>query len=192
MSLSHGKRPCFFGRPMNVIKRVLVVCSIMVDCTEIAHFAASLARGMGSELFMLTVIYNPFGVKGLSLPMPSLQKDFDALLEKINKDAQTIINREKLQGIRVHHMVREGKPEKEVVAAVDEQQIDLLVLPAYHQTRLEYFLFSGFNKALLRRMPCSVLFYKREPIAVEEDELQEEKEEEKWPVPAEAQTFEKH
>lgn len=162
---------------MNAISRILVICSIMGDCTEIARYAAALARSMRAELFILTVIYNPFGLKGLSLPRPSLEKDFRALLEKIRDDVQTIMNRERQRGISIQDTIREGKPEKVIQDFVREKQIDLIVLPAHRQTRLEHFLFGGYNKTLLREMPCSVLFFKKEPSAIEEEE---EEQEEEW------------
>ena len=162
---------------MDQVKRVLVICDIVGDCSEIVRYAASFARSLRAELFILTVIYDPFGVKGLSLPRPSLQRDLNALVQKIRNDMQMIINREKQRGIAIQDVIREGKPEKVITRFVLEKQIDLIVLPAYRQTRLENFLFGGYNKVLLRTMPCSVLFFKSEPLAIEEEE---EEQEEEW------------
>lgn len=159
---------------METVRRVLVICGITGDCSDIVHYAAVAARNMRAELFILSVIYDPFGVKGMSLPRPSLQKDFDALVHNIRNNMQEIVNREKQRGIAIQAIIREGKPEKVITGLIREKYIDLLVLPAHRQTRLEHILSGGYNKTLLRKMPCSVLFFKSEPKAVEEEEEQEE------------------
>jgi nucleotide-binding universal stress UspA family protein len=161
---------------MEDIERVMVVCGITGDCSDIVHYAAAVARSRRAELIILTVIYNPFGVKGLSFPRPSLARDYQELVKKVRNDAQAIINREKQQGVPIRHMLVEGKPQNKITALIREKEIDLLVLPAYRQTRLEHLLFGGYNKILLRKMPCSVLFFKSEPSAIEEEEEEQEEE----------------
>ncbi len=159
---------------MKDIKRILAICGTVSDCGETVHYAATLARDTRAELVVLTVVYNPFGVKGLSLPRPSLEKDYQQLLRKIKSDMQVIINRETQQGIAIEHMVREGKPVNDILEVIREKEIDLMVLPAHEEARLEHFLFGGKNKELLRKIPCSILFIKSEPIAVEDEEEKEE------------------
>lgn len=166
--------PATLSRHVEQVKRILAVCGLTEDCPGIARYAASFAASMKAELFILTVIYNPFGVKGLSFPRPSLQEDLNALVNKIRSDVQAIIDREKRQGIRIRHMIREGKPAKLIARFVAEKQVDLLVLPAHSKTGLEYLLTGGLNKTLLRKMPCSILFFKKEPLAIEEEEEQQE------------------
>ncbi len=161
---------------MQNIKRVLVICGIETSCSGLAHDAATLAAQMGAELFLVTIIYNPFGLKGLSLPMPSLEEDYRKLIEKIRKEMQEIIIREKHQGVAIQEQIREGEPVHEILTAIRERNIDLLVLPAHQESWLEYFLFGGENKALFKKMPCSILFVKSEPKALPEEE-EEEKEE---------------
>jgi nucleotide-binding universal stress UspA family protein len=162
------------------VKRVLAICGIESSCAEFAHSAATVARLMGSELVLLTVIYNPFGLKGLSLPRPSLQKDYERLLEKIKNDMQEIVRTESLlQNIFVKEIIREGKPVDEILTVIREENVGLMFLPAHQQTWLESILAGGYNKTLLRKMPCSILFLKKEPKAIEEEEEEaEEKEEE--------------
>jgi nucleotide-binding universal stress UspA family protein len=155
---------------MNDVNRVLVVCEITSNCGEIAHHAALLARAMRAQLFLLTVIYNPFGVMGLSFPRPSLQEDYRKLLENIRSELRNIAGLESLQGIAVQELIREGKPLNEIVTVVREKKIDLLVLPAQAQTWLEHALSGGTNKVLLRKMPCSILYVKSEPKAIAEQE----------------------
>jgi nucleotide-binding universal stress UspA family protein len=159
------------------IKHIMVVCGTVNDCGALIHSAARLARSVGAQLFILTVIYNPFGLKGLSLPRPSFARDYQRLYDKIKDNMHSIIALEKQQGIAIEHMIRDGKPVDMILDEVQKREIDLLVLPAHEEGRIEHVLFGGKNKDLLRKMPCSMLFIKSEPVAIEEDE---EEDEEEW------------
>jgi len=44
---------------------------------------------------------------------------------------------------------------------VEEEKIDLLLMPAHEESRLEHFLFGRINAAIIRRLPCSVLLVKQ-------------------------------
>lgn len=162
---------------MKNVKKVLVPCGTVTSCSELVDYAATLCRDITAELFILTIIYDPFGVKGLSFPRPSLEDDYRKLREKTRNDLREIVNREKRQGLAVQGLIREGKPVNEILTVIREREIDLLVLPAHKQSRLESVLSGGDNKTLLRKMPCSVLFIKSEPEAVEEEEEEGEEKE---------------
>ncbi len=97
------------------------------------------------------------------------------MAEKAGRDLQRVINRvQREYGISIGVQLREGKSVDQIFAAVEDERIDLLMLPAHAETRLEHVLFGGKNKALLREMPCSILFVKSEPRAVAIDAEEEE------------------
>lgn len=159
---------------MESIRRILVVCSVTASCGTLVHEAAALARSKRARLVIVTVLDNPFGVRGLSFPRPSLKADLENLIERNRRELQELVSREQL-AMPIEVQLREGKPLEEILNVVREENIDLLVLPAHYESRLEHFLFGGKNKALLRMMPCSLLYIKSEPLAVVED-LDEEEE----------------
>ncbi len=152
---------------MELIHRVLVVCSVSSSCASLVHTAASLARSQHARLFVLTVVDDPFGVRGLSFPRPSLSRDLQRLVDRHRREMHEIVARE--PGITVKERLQEGRPLQSILDAVREEHIDLLLLPAHQESRLEHFLFGGKNKKLLRMMPCSLLYVKSEPLAVVED-----------------------
>jgi nucleotide-binding universal stress UspA family protein len=59
--------------------------------------------------------------------------------------------------------MRDGNPEREILQVVEQNKIDLLIIIAYSEGRLEHFLFGRTNEDLLRKLPCSVLFVKKQP-----------------------------
>ncbi len=148
---------------MNNIKRVLVVCRLTSKCGPVVRAAVEQARNFGAELYVAHIVHDPFGIEGWNLPLPSLEQDFRRLLEKTRKDMDDLVTEEKRQGMAVKELIREGKPAEEIEKVVREEKIDLLVLPAHEESRLEHMLFGRDNEDLIRRMPCSILLVKREP-----------------------------
>ena len=148
---------------MDKIKRVLVVCRLTSRCGPVVRAAVDQARSFGAELFVVHVIHDPFGIEGWNLPMPSLEQDLRRLLEKTRKDMEELVAEEKRRGMAVIEMIREGKPVEEIEKVVRDEKIDLLVLPAHEESRLEHFFFGKDNEGLIRRMPCSILLVKLEP-----------------------------
>ncbi len=158
---------------MKNVKKILVICRIVSYCGEIVHYGVMLARQLRAELFVMNVIYNPFGIKGWNLPLPSLAEDYRKLIEKTGKDLHDIVALERQQGMIIRELIREGKPFDETLKVIWEEKIDLLVLPAHEETRLEHFFFSRDNEDLVRKMPCSILLVKSEPERIVEKEEQE-------------------
>ena len=66
-------------------------------------------------------------------------------------------------GLPIKILIKDGRPIDEIMQTVKEEGIDLIVLLAHEEGRLEHLLFLDTNNdAILRRMPCSILLVKRE------------------------------
>jgi nucleotide-binding universal stress UspA family protein len=152
---------------MEEIKRILVISRMTKYCQEAVRQGVSLARKYDGELFLLHVVHNPFGIEGWNLPLPSLEKDYQKLLDEAKADLDKMVAVEMAKGLKVTELVREGDPTKEVLNAVKEFNIDLMILLSHQEGRLEHFLFGRSNEDLIRRMPCSILLVKKEPEAVD-------------------------
>jgi universal stress protein A len=65
--------------------------------------------------------------------------------------------------LQVTEMVEKGEPLVVIFKVLKEKQIDLLIVPAHEEGRLEHFLFGRATETIIRKMPCSVLLVKTEP-----------------------------
>jgi universal stress protein A len=155
---------------MKSVKKILIICRMVTHCGEVIHYGAILARQFRAEILVMNVIHDPFGIKGWNLPLPSLAEDYRKLLETTRRNMHEIVAQEKQQGTAIQELVLEGKPVDEILKVIKEQNIDLVILPAHEETRLEHFLFGRENEELLRNMPCSILFVKSEARPVIEEE----------------------
>jgi nucleotide-binding universal stress UspA family protein len=57
--------------------------------------------------------------------------------------------------------VKDGLPADEIKKVVEEEKIDLIVMLAHEEGRLEHFLFGRTNDAILRQLPASILLVKK-------------------------------
>ena len=53
----------------------------------------------------------------------------------------------------IKELIGEGDPTKEVIKVVKEEAIDLLIMLAHAEGRLEHFLFGRSNEGLVRQRP---------------------------------------
>lgn len=151
---------------MEDIKRILVVSRMTKYSRKAVHYGISLAKKYGAKLYVTHVVHDPFGIEGWNLPMPSLEKDYQNLLIRERKELDSMIAQERQAGMEIDVSIREGEPAKEILSIVKDERIDLVILLAHEEGHLEHFLFGRSNEALIRRMPCSILLVKKEPLPV--------------------------
>jgi universal stress protein A len=151
---------------MEDVKRVLVVSRMTRYCGKAVHYGVSLAKKYGAALTVVHVVHDPFGIEGWNLPLPNLEKDYQDLLKKERQKLDDIMANENKSGMHIDVLIREGEPTAEILAVIKEKKIDLVIMLAHEEGRLEHFLFGRSNEELIRRMPCSFLLVKKEPQAV--------------------------
>jgi universal stress protein A len=150
---------------MDDVKRILVVSRSTKHCQKAVHYGISLSQGYGADLYVLHLIYDPFGIEGWNLPMLHMQSVREEY-KKIQQDAKSvldkIINAERARGLIIKEFVKVGKPVDEILMVIEEEKIDLAIMLAHKEGLLEHFLFSRDHEEILRKMPCSILFVKQE------------------------------
>ena len=110
------------------------------------------------------IIHDPFGVDGWNLPIPSLKKEYEKLVQKAREDIDRIIKSEQADGLEIVEWVRDGKPVDEVIKIVKDEEIDLMILSAHEEGRLEHYLFGRAVEELTRKMPCSIFLVNYNPL----------------------------
>ena len=151
---------------MHDVKRILVVSRMTKECQKAVHYGVSLSEKFGTELYVLHVVHRPFGfdLGGWNVPaVVSLEEEYKKTVQEAKKDIDTLLSMEKKKGLSVTEMIKEGEPTEEILKVVQEKQIDLIVMQAHEEGRLEHFLFGRSNEDIVRKMPCSVLLVKKEP-----------------------------
>jgi universal stress protein A len=148
---------------MDDVKRILVVSRPTEYARKAVHYGISLAKNYGAKLFVIHVIEDPFGIEGWNLSIPSrrsLQEEYKTMQQNIKKELDQIIALEKAQGMHIQELIKEGNQVDEIINFVKNEKMDLMIILAHEEGRLEHLLFGRDNDKLIRMMPCSVLLVK--------------------------------
>ena len=147
---------------MEDINRILAVSWVTQSCKGTVHSAVSLAVKYNAELSIIHVI-DTLWLKGWNLPVKSQEEERRKEMERIKEDMDGIISREKKSGMKIKTIIKEGDPVEEILKVIEKEKIDLVVMRAHEESRIEHFLVGGSNDAIIRKMPCSIYLLKNEP-----------------------------
>jgi universal stress protein A len=151
---------------MDDIKRILVVSRSTKNCQKAIHYGVLLAKQQKADLYVLHLFDDPFCLEHCQFPIVSLkamQEEYRAMQEQAKGDLEKLAEAERANGLPIRVLIRDGDASKEILRVVEEEKIDLLILTAHEEGRLEHVLFGRANEKVLRKLPCSVLFVKKEP-----------------------------
>ena len=148
---------------MEDVGRILVLAMDIRNSRKAVRSGVALARNYGAELHVLHVVHDPFGAEGWNLPFLSVDEAYKNELREAKEDLEKLIRAENEKGLQIKEMIREGKPLDVIFKELEENRIDLLILPSHEESRLEHFLFNRTTETIIRRMPCSVLLVKTDP-----------------------------
>jgi universal stress protein A len=140
---------------MEDINSILVVSWMTRSCKKVIHYGVSLAEKYKADLAVIHIV-NTLWLQGWSLPMISLMEERKKDLEKVKQELDRIIDAEKKKGMTITEFIREGDPVEEILKTIESEKIDLVILRAQEEGRIEHFLVSGSNDAIIRKMPCSI------------------------------------
>jgi universal stress protein A len=148
---------------MRDVNNILVVSTSTSTCKKAIHYGVSLAKQYGAKLYVFHSEYDPFDLEGWGLPIPSLKalrENYLGALESDRLVLNKLIEEEKSPGMVVQVSVTDKPIVKEVPRVVQEEKIDLVIMVAFEEGRLEHFLFSASTNEIVRKMPCSVMLVK--------------------------------
>jgi nucleotide-binding universal stress UspA family protein len=100
--------------------------------------------------------------------MISVEEEYKKELKRTKKELDDMITMEKEKGVVIKELLREGDSTEEILQVIKEDSIDLVILLAHEEGRLEHFLFGRSNEEIVRKMPCTVLLVKKEPEPLED------------------------
>ncbi|PKN53545.1 MAG: universal stress protein [Deltaproteobacteria bacterium HGW-Deltaproteobacteria-13] len=147
---------------MKEINRILVVSWMTQSCKKTIRFGVSLAEKYQAELSVIHIV-NTFWLQGWSVPMISLIEERKKDLNRVKAELDNVINSEKKKGMTIKEFIKEGDPVDEILKTIKDEKIDLVILRAQEEGRVEHFLISGSNEAIIRKIPCSIFLVKDEP-----------------------------
>lgn len=145
---------------METFNNILVVSRSTRHCIKVLRTGIALARKFGARLHVLHVIHDPFSLDGWNLPVPFLDEEYKSMVAKARNELARLVQAEKAEGLVVEEWVRDGNPVDAIQEAVETKKVDLILMLAHQEGRLEHFLFGKTNDAIIRRLPATLMLIK--------------------------------
>ncbi|MBU5636858.1 universal stress protein [Geomonas sp. Red69] len=147
-------------------KKILVVNRLSQYTRDAVRYGVTLATRFQADLLVLRVISNPVDQEAVNAPSLFIKgekyKTIGSIEEQPREELERTIREEVPTTLPVTGLVTDRDPLPEITRIVREEKIDLLVVLAHEQSRLENLLFPE-NDGLIRTLPCSILLMKHEP-----------------------------
>ena len=71
-----------------------------------------------------------------------------------------MIATETSEGLNITEWIEYGKPSEEIKEVVERADIDLILMLAHQEGRMEHFLFGRTNEAIIRNLPATLMLIK--------------------------------
>jgi nucleotide-binding universal stress UspA family protein len=146
----------------NAYRNIMVVSRSTRQCRKSVETGISLAKAFGASLTVLHVIHDPFSLEGWNLPVPSLEAEYRKMVDDIRQQIHRRVAAAKEIGLEVNEQIREGVPHKEILQAVEQEKIDLVLMTAHDEGRLEHIMFGRTTDEIVRRLPADLLLVKED------------------------------
>jgi len=149
---------------MENFKNILVISRMIPYSREAIKVGISLARKYDAKLMVLHLVSNPVDLMAVNAPglFPDEEyKRYTNSLQEAKERLDKVIKQETLDGFPIKELTSDRDPLEEIVKVVKEEKIDLIVVSAHEEGRIEHALFGGENDAIIRKMPCSIMLVKK-------------------------------
>lgn len=149
---------------MKDFRHILVLSRMIPYSREAIKVGISLARKYDAKLQVLHLVSNPVDLMAVNAPglFPEEQyNNYMSSQQEAKEQLDKIIKQEIRDGFPIKELISDRDPLEEIMNVVKEEKIDLILLSAHEEGRIEHALFGGENDAILRKMPCSIMLVKK-------------------------------
>ena len=160
---------------MKTIKKILAPTDFSARATRALKYAISLAHATEAKLFILHAYRMPSGATGTPYPMTGLYVDVVANQELIEKEVQQSFDEIedihlKDKKVQYEFIATCAFPEDAIEEAVEEKEIDLVVMGNRGESKLEKLLGSTTTH-IMRRTSCPVLAIPEDAVFAKVDTI---------------------
>jgi universal stress protein A len=142
---------------METFNNILVVSRSTQHCIKVLRTGIALARKFDARLNVLHIIHDPFSLNGWNFRCRPWTMNINPWLPKRAPNWTGWYRPEKAEGLVVNEWVKDGNPVDAIRQAVESENVDLILMLAHREGRLEHFLFGKTNDAIIRRLPATLM-----------------------------------
>jgi nucleotide-binding universal stress UspA family protein len=150
------------------IQKILVPVDFSSCSTAALRFAVNLASKLEATIEVLHVLELPhYVIPDVMVEVPGERKQTltEFARSEASKDLQQMLDELEAQGHRIKSRLKAGYPRDEILAAAEEDRVDLIVMGTHGRTGISHLFLGSVAEQVVRRAHCPVM-----TIRVTEDE----------------------
>ncbi len=149
---------------MEDVKRILVVSRSTRDCRKAVRYGLRLAKTLEAKMFVIYIdddILNDVGAD-LAVSEKELMEENRQLQRQIRRELDALIASEQESGtpVKVTEDVVSNRLYDGIMESVKKENIDLLIMMAHPEGKIERTLFDHDNEKIIHELPCSIFLVK--------------------------------
>jgi nucleotide-binding universal stress UspA family protein len=144
------------------IRKILVPIDFSPYSKEAADYAFLFAQKFGATIEFIHVIEQEIHPAFYASGVDSIFEIDPSLKDRVIENLQEFIEDQKIEGIPIRFLVREGKAHKEIVEYAKENEVDLITIATHGLTGLDYILLGSTTEKVVRWSSCPVLTVKKQ------------------------------
>ncbi len=143
------------------IERILVPIDFSEMTEAVIEHACYLGRQLGSRLTLMHVVHVPPLAEASTwldpVISPSIEQDIRKQMKEKSTSRMTEIAEScKAEGVETDTVIKIGIPFDEIIKAIGDRDIDLVVMGTHGRTGLSHIIIGSVAERVVRRAPCSV------------------------------------
>ncbi len=145
------------GKGAIPIRRILVPIDFSEHSKNALEYAIPVALQFGAELLLLYVVEPMVYPADLSFGQVSLPSVEPELRHRGKEELDNLVDKQIGGKVRARTFIRSGKPFLEIIAAAQEEDVDLIIIATHGHTGVEHILFGSTAEKVVRKAACPVL-----------------------------------
>lgn len=145
---------------MKTFSNILIVSRSTRHCAKVLRTGIDMARKYNAKLYILHIMYDPFNIDGWHLSAAAIDDEYKKTAAKAREELNHIIQKEKAEGLVITEWIKDGFPADEIQKIVESEGVDLILMLAHPEGRLEHLLFGKTNEAIIRKLPATLMLVK--------------------------------
>ena len=142
---------------MEMFNNILVVSRSTKKCIKVLRTGITFARRFDAKLHLLHIVPDPLNLQDWEMQSPAFDREFENMVAQAREELDQLVKAESAQGLVINEWVKGGDPITEIEKVAKKENVDLILLRAHRQGRLEHVFFGRTNDAIIRRLPATIM-----------------------------------
>ena len=141
------------------VKKILCAVDFSESSPQVAAYAATLAAATKAEILCVYIAPSLAEYVGFNVPQAALDSFVGDVVSSAGQTMDAFVA-EHFAGLPAKGLVLAGYPAEEILAAAEEQHVDMIVMGTHGRTGIDRIIFGSVAEKVVKAALCPVLTVK--------------------------------